>query len=64
MASQTFPLSTPLLFFSLLASFFTSFAFLASGAEVANGRKEAEALIEWKVSLDKMKMKNYTIILY
>jgi hypothetical protein len=56
MASQTFPLSTPLLFFSFLAyaSFFTSFAFLASGAEVANGRKEAEALIEWKVSLDKM----------
>ncbi|XP_011000225.1 PREDICTED: probable leucine-rich repeat receptor-like protein kinase At1g35710 [Populus euphratica] len=54
MASQILLLSIPLLFFSLLAyaSFFTSFAYSAVRAEVANGRKEAEALLEWKVSLD------------
>ncbi|XP_061953062.1 MDIS1-interacting receptor like kinase 2-like [Populus nigra] len=54
MASQIVLLSIPSLFFSLLAyaSFFTSFAYSAAGAEVANGRKEAEALLEWKVSLD------------
>nr|XP_034899754.1 probable leucine-rich repeat receptor-like protein kinase At1g35710 [Populus alba] len=56
MASQIFLLCTPFLFFSLLAyaSFFASFAYSAStgAAEVANGRKEAEALLEWKVSLD------------
>uniref|UniRef100_A0A6N2M4U9 non-specific serine/threonine protein kinase n=1 Tax=Salix viminalis TaxID=40686 RepID=A0A6N2M4U9_SALVM len=55
MASQIVLLSTPFLIFSLLAhaSFLASFAYSASnGAEVANGRKEAEALLEWKVSLD------------
>nr|XP_034924364.1 MDIS1-interacting receptor like kinase 2-like [Populus alba] len=48
MASHIFLFSTPFLVFSLLAyaSFFASFA------EVANGRKEAEALLEWKVTLD------------
>ncbi|KAJ6876097.1 MDIS1-interacting receptor like kinase 2-like [Populus alba x Populus x berolinensis] len=56
MASHILLLSIPSLFFSLLAyaSFFASFAYSAStgAAEVANGRKEAEALLEWKVSLD------------
>ncbi|PNT01805.1 hypothetical protein POPTR_015G123800v4 [Populus trichocarpa] len=54
MASQILLLSIPSLFFSLLAyaSFFTSFAYSAAGAEIANGRKEAEALLKWKVSLD------------
>jgi hypothetical protein len=55
MASHIFLLSTPVLAFFLLAyaSFFASFAYSATGAaEVANGRKEAEALLEWKVSLD------------
>uniref|UniRef100_A0A6N2LRP3 Protein kinase domain-containing protein n=1 Tax=Salix viminalis TaxID=40686 RepID=A0A6N2LRP3_SALVM len=55
MASQILLLSSPFLIFSLLAhaSFLSSFAYSAStGAEVANGRKEAEALLEWKVSLD------------
>jgi Leucine-rich repeat (LRR) protein len=56
MASHIFLFSTPFLVFSLLAyaSFFASFAYSAStgAAEVANGRKEAEALLEWKVSLD------------
>ena len=55
MASHIFLLSTPFLAFFLLAyaSFFASFAYSATGAaEVANGRKEAEALLEWKVSLD------------
>ncbi|KAG5230496.1 LRR receptor serine/threonine-protein kinase [Salix suchowensis] len=55
MASQILLLSSPFLIFSLLAhaSFLASFAYSAStGAEVANGRKEAEALLEWKVSLD------------
>ncbi|KAI5563279.1 hypothetical protein BDE02_15G106100 [Populus trichocarpa] len=54
MASHIFLLSTPFLVFSLLAyaSFLASFAYSATGAEVANGRKEAEALLEWKVSLD------------
>jgi hypothetical protein len=39
----------PLLFISLLAyaSFFTSFAYSATGDEVANGRKEAEALLRY-----------------
>ena len=56
MASQILLLSIPSLFFSLLAyaSFFASFANSAStgAAEVANGRKEAKALLEWKVTLD------------
>nr|XP_034924551.1 MDIS1-interacting receptor like kinase 2-like [Populus alba] len=55
MASHIFLFSIPFLVFSLLAyaSFFASFAYSATGAaEVANGRKEAEALLEWKVSLD------------
>ncbi|XP_034899755.1 uncharacterized protein [Populus alba] len=56
MASHIFFFSTPFLVFSSLAyaSFFASFAYSAStgAAEVANGRKEAEALLEWKVSLD------------
>jgi hypothetical protein len=41
--------SIPLLFISLLAyaSFFTSFAYSATGAEVANGRKQAEALLRY-----------------
>ncbi|XP_052303477.1 MDIS1-interacting receptor like kinase 2 isoform X14 [Populus trichocarpa] len=54
MASHILLLSIPSLFCSLLAyaTFFTSFAYSATGAEVANGRKEAEALLEWKVSLD------------
>uniref|UniRef100_A0A6N2M7A4 Leucine-rich repeat-containing N-terminal plant-type domain-containing protein n=1 Tax=Salix viminalis TaxID=40686 RepID=A0A6N2M7A4_SALVM len=55
MASQILLLSSPFFIFSLLAhaSFLSSFAYSAStGAEVANGRKEAEALLEWKVSLD------------
>jgi hypothetical protein len=56
MASHIFLFSTPFLVFSFLAcaSFFASFAYSAStgAAEVANGRKEAEALLEWKVSLD------------
>lgn len=56
MASHIFLFSTPFLVFSLLAyaSFFASFAYSAStgAAEVANGRKEAEALLEWKVTLD------------
>jgi Leucine-rich repeat (LRR) protein len=54
MASQILLSSIPLLFISLLAynSFFTSFAYSATGAEVANGRKQAEALLKWKVSLD------------
>ena len=54
MASHIFLLSTPFLVFSFLAyaSFLASFAYSATGAEVANGRKEAEALLEWKVSLD------------
>ncbi|KAJ6908126.1 hypothetical protein NC651_018538 [Populus alba x Populus x berolinensis] len=56
MASHVFLFSTPFLVFSLLAyaSFFASFAYSAStgAAEVANGRKEAEALLEWKVTLD------------
>uniref|UniRef100_A0A6N2LPX3 non-specific serine/threonine protein kinase n=1 Tax=Salix viminalis TaxID=40686 RepID=A0A6N2LPX3_SALVM len=55
MASQILLLSIPLVIFTLLvyASFFASFAYSAStGAEVANGRKEAEALLQWKVSLD------------
>ncbi|KAJ6869555.1 hypothetical protein NC651_034326 [Populus alba x Populus x berolinensis] len=56
MASHIFLFSTLFLVFSLLAyaSFLASFAYSAStgAAEVANGRKEAEALLEWKVSLD------------
>ncbi|XP_061952702.1 MDIS1-interacting receptor like kinase 2-like [Populus nigra] len=55
MASHIFLFSTPFLVFSLLAyaSFFASFAYSATGAaEVANGRKEAEALLQWKLSLD------------
>ncbi|KAJ6903908.1 MDIS1-interacting receptor like kinase 2-like [Populus alba x Populus x berolinensis] len=52
MASHIFLLCTPFLVFSILAyaSFFASFAYSAStgAAEVANGRKEAEALLEWK----------------
>eukprot|EP00258_Populus_trichocarpa_P025893 XP_024441912.1 probable leucine-rich repeat receptor-like protein kinase At1g35710 [Populus trichocarpa] len=56
MASHIFLFSTPFMVFSLLAyaSFFASFAYSAStgAAEAANGRKEAEALLEWKVSLD------------
>jgi hypothetical protein len=37
------------LFISLLAyaSFFTSFAYSATGVEVANGRKQAEALLRY-----------------
>jgi len=56
MASHISLFSTPFLVFYLLAyaAFFASFAYSAStgAAEVANGRKEAEALLEWKVSLD------------
>ncbi|KAJ6889851.1 MDIS1-interacting receptor like kinase 2-like [Populus alba x Populus x berolinensis] len=56
MASHIFLLCTPFFVFSLLAyaSFFPSFAYSAStgAAEVANGRKEAEALLDWKVTLD------------
>ncbi|KAJ6869572.1 hypothetical protein NC651_034340 [Populus alba x Populus x berolinensis] len=55
MASHIFLFSRPFLVFSLLAyaSFFASFAYSAStgAAEVANGRKEADALLEWKVTL-------------
>ncbi|KAJ6995164.1 MDIS1-interacting receptor like kinase 2-like [Populus alba x Populus x berolinensis] len=53
MASQILLLSIPLLFISLLAyaSFFTSFAYSATGTEAENGRKQAEALQKWKGSL-------------
>ncbi|XP_011000224.1 PREDICTED: probable LRR receptor-like serine/threonine-protein kinase At4g08850 [Populus euphratica] len=53
MASHILLISIPSLFCSFLAyASFTSFAYSATGAEVANGRKEAEALLKWKVSLD------------